>query len=82
MIIRIPCLDKSKPDVYGRKLNDQVEVELDMDIVDISTLDVVEEEISVEVNLVQSWTDTRCRYEVTVKGSDRSSRSHNQFVQS
>merc|ERR1711894_122760 len=60
---RIPCLDKSKPDVYGRKLNDQVEVELDMDIVDISTLDVVEEEISVEINLVQSWTDTRCRYE-------------------
>ena len=35
-----------------------------MDIVDISTLDVVEEEISVEINLVQSWTDTRCRYEV------------------
>ena len=50
--------------MYGRKLNDQVEVELDMDIVDISTLDVVEEEISVEINLVQSWTDTRCRYEV------------------
>ena len=50
--------------MYGRKQNDQLEVELDMDIVDISTLDVVEEEISVEINLVQSWTDTRCRYEV------------------
>ena len=63
-MIRIQCLDKSAPDVYGRKQNDQVEVEMDMDIVDISTLDVVEEEISVEINLVQSWTDTRCRYEV------------------
>ena len=83
LIIRIPCLDKSKPDVYGRKLNDQVEVELDMDIVDISTLDVVEEEISVEVNLVQSWTDTRCRYEVNnLFGSNMSSRFHNPFVQS
>ena len=50
--------------MYGRKQNDQVEVELDMDIVDISPLDEVEEEISVEINLVQSWIDTRCRYEV------------------
>ena len=63
-LIRIQCLDKSAPDVYGRKQNDQVEVELDMDIVDISPLDEVEEEISVEINLVQSWIDTRCRYEV------------------
>ena len=63
-LIRIPCLDKSATDVYGRKQNDQVEVELDMDIVDISTLDVVEEEISVEINLVQTWNDSRCRYEV------------------
>ena len=46
------------------KQNDQVEVELDLDIVDISSLDVVEEEISVEINLIQSWTDTRCRFEV------------------
>ena len=63
-IFRIPCLDKADPDVYGRKQNDQVEVELDLDIVDISSLDVVEEEISVEINLIQSWNDTRCRFEV------------------
>ena len=50
--------------MYGRKQNDQVEVELDLDIVDISSLDVVEEEISVEINLIQSWNDTRCRFEV------------------
>ena len=50
--------------MYRRKQNDQVEVELDLDIVDISSLDVVEEEISVEINLIQSWTDTRCRFEV------------------
>ena len=63
-IFRIPCLDKAAQDVYGMKQNDQVEVELDLDIVDISSLDVVEEEISVEINLIQSWTDTRCRFEV------------------
>ena len=63
-IFRIPCLNKTAQDVYGRKQNGQVEVELDLDIVDISSLDVVEEEISVEINLIQSWTDTRCRFEV------------------
>ena len=63
-IFRIPCLDKAAPGVYGRKQNDQVEVELDLDIVDISSLDVIEEEISVEINLIQSWIDTRCRFEV------------------
>ena len=50
--------------MYGRKQNDQVEVELDLDILDISRVDVVEEEISVEINLIQSWIDTRCRFEV------------------
>ena len=61
-IFRIQCLGKEE--VYRRKQNDQVEVELDLDIVDISSLDVVEEEISVEINLIQSWTDTRCRFDV------------------
>ena len=69
-IFRIPCLDKAAQDVYGMKQNDQVEVELDLDIVDISSLDVVEEEISVEINLIQSWTDTRCRFEVLLRLSE------------
>ena len=68
MFCRIPCLNKNAPDVYGRKQNDQVEVELDMDILDISSLDVVEEEISFEINLIESWIDTRCRYEVNEIG--------------
>ena len=58
-MFRILCLDTAK-----RKQNDQVEVELDIDIVDISSLDAVEEEISTEINLIQSWIDTRCIFEV------------------
>ena len=43
----------------------QVEVEVDLDIVDISRLDLAREEISVEINLIQSWSDARCGFEVS-----------------
>ena len=65
MFGRIPCLDGAIA-MYGRKEKGQVEVELDLDIVDISSLDLGREEISVEINLIQSWNDTRCRFEVSV----------------
>ena len=60
----ILCLEKAKADVFGKKQNDQVEVELEIEILDISSLDAVEEEISTEINLIQSWIDTRCAFEV------------------
>ena len=60
----IDCLNKAKTDVFGKKQNGQVEVELEIEILDISSLDAVEEEISTEINLIQSWIDTRCTFKV------------------
>ena len=62
MLSRIQCLDG---DGNRRKMEGQVEVEVDLDIVDISRLDLAREEISVEINLIQSWNDPRCGFEVS-----------------
>ena len=57
---RIKCLDMSPK--YRKREEGKVEVEVDITLVSISSLNLARMEVSLDLHLAQSWTDSRCRF--------------------
>ena len=61
-MFRIKCLDMSPK--YRKREEKQVEVEVEISLVSISSINLARMELSLDLHLVQFWTDSRCRFKM------------------
>ena len=47
---------------YRKREEKKVEVEVDITLVSISSINLARMEVSLDLHLAQSWTDSRCRF--------------------
>ena len=61
-MFRIKCLDMSPK--YRKREEKQVEVKVEISLVSISSINLARMELSLDLHLVQFWTDSRCRFRI------------------
>ena len=63
-MFRIKCLDMSPK--YRKRGSAEVGVSVSLDIVSISSLNLVNMEVSLDFHITQTWTDENCRFRVKI----------------
>ena len=57
---------------YQKRIEGQIEIEADISLISISSLNIARMEITLDLHLTQAWTDERCKFKVSLKKINKS----------